>query len=93
MFDKVNQILIEKVRPLLQQHFGDIQLISVEDGTVKIKLIGACSNCPSANLTLTEVVESTLKEHCPEIKNIISIDETSKELMDFARDILNRRNR
>ncbi|HHY90749.1 MAG TPA: NifU family protein, partial [Clostridiales bacterium] len=37
MFDQVNQVIQEKIRPRLQEHQGDIQLISVEDGVVRIK--------------------------------------------------------
>jgi len=88
MFDKVNQVIMEEVRPKLQYHFGDIQLLKVDNGTVEVKLLGACSNCPSAKLTLVELVESTLKEHFPEIKNVISISETSEELIDFAKKLL-----
>lgn len=90
MFDQVNQVIQEKIRPRLQEHQGDIQLISVEDGVVRIKFLGACSGCPSADITVEEVVKGLLQQEIPEIQDVILIHEVNEELLDMARAILNR---
>ena len=69
MEDRVREV-IEKIRPVLQRDGGDIELISVEDGVVKVKLQGACSGCPMSQMTLKNVVEQTIKNEIPEIKSV-----------------------
>ncbi|NQT32551.1 MAG: NifU family protein [Candidatus Omnitrophica bacterium] len=61
---------IEKIRPLLQRDGGDIELVSVEGGVVKVKLQGACCGCPMSQMTLKGVVEQQLKEAIPEIERV-----------------------
>jgi len=90
MFDQVKKVLMEEVRPQLRLHAGDIELLKVENNTVEVKLLGACSNCPSAKLTLLEVVETTLMAHFPEIERVISVSETSEELIDFSKKLLSK---
>ena len=71
--DKVQQV-IEEIRPALQGHGGDIELVDVEqDSIVKVKLQGACSGCPSAAMTLKMGVERVLKEKIPEVREVIAV--------------------
>ena len=49
--EKVEEVL-SKIRPMLQRDGGDVELVEVEDGTVKVKLTGACGGCPMATMTL-----------------------------------------
>ena len=69
MKEKVEEVL-EKIRPSLQADGGDIELVSVDDGVVKVKLMGACQGCPMSEMTLKNGVERILKEHLPEIKSV-----------------------
>lgn len=71
MKEKVEEIL-EKIRPSLQADGGDIELIDIEDGVVKVKLTGACHGCPMSQMTLKNGVERILKEHIPEVKEVES---------------------
>jgi Fe-S cluster biogenesis protein NfuA len=72
--DKVSEA-IDAIRPNLQGHGGDIELISVEsDNTVKVKLQGACSGCPGARMTLKNGVERFLKDQIPEVKEVIAVE-------------------
>jgi Fe-S cluster biogenesis protein NfuA len=71
MKEKV-QAVIEKLRPLLQRDGGDIELIDVEDGVVKVKLTGACGSCPMSKMTLKMGVESALKKEIRVIKEVVS---------------------
>ncbi len=72
MKEKVQEV-IEKIRPLLQRDGGDIQLIDVSDGVVKVKLQGACGSCPMSAMTLKMGVERQLKQEIPEIKEVVAI--------------------
>jgi len=88
MINKVEEILENMVRPQLATHYGNIELISVENGIVEVKLLGECSGCPSAKFTIEDVVETTLREALPGIKKVILKNEVSEELLDMAREIL-----
>ena len=73
MKEKVEEVL-EKIRPALQADGGDVELIGVaEDGTVQVKLTGACRGCPMAALTLQAGVERVLKAEVPEIKSVVAV--------------------
>lgn len=65
--------LIEKIRPSLQADGGDIELVSVEDGVVKVKLTGACGACPMSQMTLKLGVEAAIKENIPEVKRVETV--------------------
>ncbi len=69
--EKVENAL-NNVRPMLQNDGGDVELIDVlDDGTVKVKLTGACGGCPMAQVTLKQGIERVLKNEVPEIKEVI----------------------
>ncbi len=61
------------IRKTLQQDGGDIELVSIEDGVVKVRLKGACSGCPMSQMTLTNFVELELKKSVPEIKKVEAV--------------------
>ena len=78
-------VITKQVRPLLQLHNGDIQLLEVsEAGIVKVKLTGACSTCPGAQQTLSEIVETALKAVCPTVKSVVAVHAVSDELIGEA---------
>ena len=72
MKEKVENALAA-IRPALQADGGDVELIEVTDGTVKIKLQGACGGCPMASMTLKHGIERVLKEKVPEVKEVIAV--------------------
>lgn len=72
MFEQV-QAAIDKIRPRLQADGGDIELISVENDVVKVKLKGACCGCPMSQMTLKNGVERVIKELVPTIKSVESV--------------------
>jgi len=72
--EKVKKVL-EAIRPSLQSHGGDVELVGTDqDNTVKVRLQGACSGCPSAQMTLKQGIEQLLKEQVPEVKEVIAVD-------------------
>ena len=64
------QNVINQIRPMLQADGGDIELVDVEDGVVKVRLQGACAGCPGAQMTLKMAVERKLKEQIPEVERV-----------------------
>ncbi len=70
--EKVEQTL-NNIRPTLQADGGDIQLVDVVDGIVKVRLTGACSGCPMSQMTLSQGVEKALKKEIPEVKKVEAV--------------------
>lgn len=69
---KVEEAL-KKISKSLQADGGDVELVDVtEDGTVKVRLTGACVGCPMSSMTLKNGVEKILKQEVPEVKNVIA---------------------
>jgi len=63
---------IEAVRPYLQSHGGDCELVGVDNGIVRLRLHGSCGTCPSSSLTLKSAVEEALYQAAPDISEIIA---------------------
>ena len=72
MKEKIEKALA-KVRAGLQQDGGDIELIGIEYGVVKVRLKGACAGCPMSQMTLANFVEAELKKAVPEIKRVQAV--------------------
>ncbi|MEE8469910.1 MAG: NifU family protein [Dehalococcoidia bacterium] len=72
MREKVENALAQ-IRPQLQADGGGIELVDVNNGTVKVKLTGACGGCPMAAMTLKEGVERVIKEKVPEVVEVVSV--------------------
>ena len=67
---KIKEV-IDKLRPYLQNDGGDIQFKRFENGVVYVKLVGACSNCPMATMTLQDGIENALINEVPEVINVV----------------------
>ena len=72
MRDKVEEIL-DKIRPSLIADGGNVELVDVEDGIVKVRLQGACAGCPMSQMTLKMGIERELKKAIPEIQEVVSV--------------------
>jgi Fe-S cluster biogenesis protein NfuA len=64
---------LAKIRPALLADGGDVKLVDVKEGVVKLKLTGACGSCPMATMTLKGGIERILKEQVPEVKEVIAV--------------------
>lgn len=69
---RVEQALAE-LRPALAMDGGDVELVEVDNGVVRVRLMGACSGCPMAAMTLVGFVEERLKSQIPEIRSVESV--------------------
>ena len=64
---------LQKIRPMLQADGGDVELVDVVDGIVKLRLQGACAGCPGAQMTLKMGVERQLKQDVPGLKAVEAV--------------------
>jgi len=71
--NKKVQDALSEIRPFLESDGGNIELVSITNDVVKVKLLGNCVNCSVNQMTLKNGVEMTIKKHAPEIKKVINI--------------------
>lgn len=69
MEEKVQEIL-DKLRPYIQRDGGDVELVEVDEGIVRVRLLGACGSCPSSTITLKAGIERALMEEIPEVREV-----------------------
>ena len=72
MQEKIEEILA-KIRPSLWADGGDVELVDVEDGIVRVRLTGACGGCPMRTMTLQGGIERILREELPEVKEVVAV--------------------
>ncbi len=68
--EKINTVL-EKVRPYIQMHGGDVSLLEIKENTAIIRFEGSCSSCPLINITYNKVIKPLVLEAVPEITGVI----------------------
>lgn len=66
------QEVLDKLRPFIQGDGGDVELVDVEDGVVKVRLLGACGSCPASTITLKAGIERALME---EVEGITEVEQ------------------
>ncbi len=67
------QNAINDIRPQIQADGGDVELVSIENNVVKVRLVGHCAGCPMAQMTLKNGIEAYVKEQVPEIQKVESV--------------------
>ena len=72
MQEKIEAALAQ-IRPMLQADGGDVELVGMEEGVVKVRLKGACAGCPVSEITLKQGIERLLKEQIPEVKEVVAV--------------------
>ena len=81
----IENIIETEIRPRLQAHGGDIELLEIgDDGTLRVRLIGKCATCPASQSTVENLVETVLREKAPWITRIIVSQSVSDELIGEA---------
>ena len=73
--DAIRGILDEYVRPAVANDGGAIDFLGFDNGTVNVLLKGSCSGCPSSTATLKGGIEGILKQHFPEVKEVVAENE------------------
>jgi Fe-S cluster biogenesis protein NfuA len=64
---------LNDIRPHLQADGGNVELVDVEDGIVKVRLTGACAGCPMSQMTLKQGIEGYVKRAIPEVVSVVSV--------------------
>jgi len=72
MKEKVEKVL-DKIRPSLMADGGNVELVDVADGVVKVRLQGACAGCPMSEMTLRMGIERVIKQELPEINEVVAV--------------------
>ena len=72
MRERVEEVL-NKIRPSLVADGGNVELVDVDDGTVQLRLVGACAGCPMSTMTLKMGIEKILKQEIPEVKEVVAV--------------------
>ena len=72
MKDRVEKV-INRIRPAVQMDGGDIELVDVVDGLVRLRLVGSCHGCPSSMMTLKMGIERAIRAEVPEISGVEAI--------------------
>jgi Fe-S cluster biogenesis protein NfuA len=73
MKEEVEEVL-ETLRPQLMQDGGNVELVDIDDGIVKLRLVGSCSSCSSSTMTLKMGIERALKKAIPMVRCIESVE-------------------
>ena len=89
--NEIEAVLDERVRPLLRTHGGDLEVLSVEDGTVRFRLLGHCAGCAAADITSEELIDAELTDALPQVRRAVLVNEVSPELLAQAAAILKQR--
>ncbi len=89
--DKIRQDIMERVRPMIQSHRGDVEFLGVDGGTVTVRLTGACAGCPSADVATRFAIRDMLKERFPWIEDVALDDKVDEDMMAFARKLLHQK--
>ena len=72
MKDEVEEVL-ESIRPMLINDGGNVELVDIEDGVVKVRLVGSCVSCSSSTMTLKMGIEKALKKAIPMVRCVESV--------------------
>jgi Fe-S cluster biogenesis protein NfuA len=65
--------VLNSIRPALQADGGDVELVGIDGGVVKVRLLGACGGCPMSQMTLKGGIEAALKERIPAVVRVESV--------------------
>ena len=71
-FENVDNVL-DTIRPALMADGGNVELVDVADGIIKLRLQGACAGCPMSQMTLRMGIERELRKQIPDIQEVISV--------------------
>lgn len=86
--EELGRIIEERIRPQLAEHGGNLEVVSIKDGVLTVRLLGHCSGCPSANITAEQIIKKEIMEKIPEITDVVLDDGISEDMMAFARKLM-----
>jgi Fe-S cluster biogenesis protein NfuA len=77
---------LEEVRPYLESHGGDVELLEIADGVVRLRLQGTCNGCPSSSATLRHAIEEAIERAAPEVVAVEAdgVAEPTRQLLQIS---------
>ena len=88
--ERLEELLDELVRPALQAHGGNVELVGLEDGILRLRMLGQCAGCPAATMTNETIIEGQLLPLIPELKQVVLVHTVDESLLDMARTLMKR---
>jgi len=86
---RIEEVLDARVRPVLEEHGGQISVDRLERKVLYVKLLGHCAGCPSSDLTTEYVVQAELVKALPElVEQVVVVQDVSDELWEQAKRLL-----
>ncbi|XP_061083968.1 NFU1 iron-sulfur cluster scaffold homolog, mitochondrial [Conger conger] len=76
----IKELLDTRIRPTVQEDGGDVIFKGFEDGTVKLKLVGSCTGCPSSAVTLRSGIQNMLQFYIPEVDGVLQVEDELDEV-------------
>lgn len=73
MMKQMEALFDEQVRPALASHGGDVEIVDIDNNKVFVKLSGGCQGCAASQATLTQGIETLVKQNFPEIEGVVDI--------------------
>lgn len=86
--ERLEELLDDLVRPALQAHGGDVELVGLEDGILRLRMLGQCAGCPAATMTNETIIEGQLLPLIPELKQVVLVHTVDESLLDMARSLM-----
>ncbi len=72
LFQRVDRAL-DQIRPAIRMDGGEVELVDVEDGVAKVRMMGACGGCPMSTMTLKMGIERAIRQQVPEVKAVEAV--------------------
>ncbi|CAG6017137.1 unnamed protein product [Menidia menidia] len=76
----IKELLDTRIRPTVQEDGGDVIFKGFENGTVKLKLVGSCTGCPSSTVTLKNGIQNMMQFYIPEVDNVEQVEDEVDEI-------------
>ncbi|XP_076599932.1 NFU1 iron-sulfur cluster scaffold homolog, mitochondrial [Chaetodon auriga] len=76
----IKELLDTRIRPTVQEDGGDVIFKGFDNGTVKLKLVGSCTGCPSSTVTLKNGIQNMMQFYIPEVDNVEQVEDEVDEI-------------
>lgn len=87
--NKIESFIEKNIRPYLNSHGGDVEIVSFDNNILRVKLIGQCMTCPASADTFDESIKDVLLSEFKELKDVILVNDIPQDMLDMALKILN----
>ena len=88
MLEDIEKFIDSEIRPYMNSHGGDIEIVSLKDGILRLKFTGACFACPTSMATFDEIVSGRILPAFEELKDVLLINDVDQSMLDMAKKIL-----